>query len=112
AALLVESPAAGFFRDFYFDCTVCPNIYIGITDYVAQFQLLVHTAIAVNRFTCFGSEHIHERLWEGTGLKLIVAGLLVASLALTSYEIPFNAHYLDVDGSFYGATLVDGTLDT
>ncbi|KAH7718439.1 hypothetical protein AAVH_14121 [Aphelenchoides avenae] len=106
-------PAAGFFRDFYISCTVCPNVFVGVTDYLAQFQLLAHTAIAVNRFTCFGSELIHERLWEGRGLKLIVFGLFVASFALMAYEIPFKAHYIRTrSGSLNGIVLDDVTLDT
>lgn len=94
-------------------CTLCPNLFVGVTEYLAQFQLLAHTAIALNRFTCFGSEHIHERLWEGRGLKMTVLGLLVASLALVSYQIPFNAHYINLDGTLSnGIVLDDKTIST
>lgn len=50
----------------------------------------------------------------GTGLRrLIIFGLLVASLALTAYEVPFYAHYIRTrNGSLNGIVFDDGTLDT
>ncbi|KAH7703184.1 hypothetical protein AAVH_29647 [Aphelenchoides avenae] len=81
-------------------------------EYLQCFQLFGHAAIAVNRFTCFGKDSIHNRLWCGRGLMLVMTVLLISPLVLTAYQLPFGTHYIILNGSVLaGARRDDDTMN-
>ncbi|KAH7716639.1 hypothetical protein AAVH_15922 [Aphelenchoides avenae] len=101
----------GFFPEFYQQCTACPSILYKSGEYLHFLQLFGHAAITANRFTCFGETSVHNRLWSGRGLKLIVVVLFVSPFLLTAYQLPFGTHYVIVNGSIAGAKRDDETVN-
>ncbi|KAH7696447.1 hypothetical protein AAVH_36481 [Aphelenchoides avenae] len=89
----------GFFSDLYMHCSACSGILLKSAEYLQCFQLFCHAAIAVNRFTCFGKDSIHNCLWRGRGLMLVMFILLISPLVLTAYQLPFSTHYIILNGS-------------
>lgn len=93
----------GFSPEYFMQCTACPSIMFKSAEYIMTFQLFSRAAIAVNRFTCFGTDSTHNRLWTGRGLRVIMVGLVIAPFLLTSYQLPFGGHYTIVNGSIVGS---------
>ncbi|KAH7697732.1 hypothetical protein AAVH_35183 [Aphelenchoides avenae] len=109
--LLALAANLGLFPAFYQQCIACPSILYKSAEYLMSCQLLFHAAIALNRFTCFGSGSVHNRLWSGRGLTLVMFILLVSPLVLTAYQLPFGTHYIIANGSIAGARRDDERIN-
>ncbi|KAH7722158.1 hypothetical protein AAVH_10333 [Aphelenchoides avenae] len=87
-------PLAGGFPEFYRQCDACATIMYDVAEYLHVFQLLGHTAIALNRFTCFGVDAAHNFLWKGRGLGWIAElsdCFLYSALTLVDFALVIAA---------------------
>lgn len=65
--------ATSFFTE---TCTVCPWTINHLQNYLVVVQAIGHTLMALNRFSCFHFELLHDRLWKAWRIRIML-GLTV-----------------------------------
>lgn len=107
---LVRLPAHLHFTEFYSDCYWCPKIAYEWSGYFSDLQCLCHIVIACNRFTVFFAPRIHQRIWKGTPLKVVVVALPLVSLAMISYMLPVPLTYSLDSGEIFNEGYEDPSI--
>lgn len=71
------------------------------------FEALVHSAIAVNRFSCFCSSRKLDFLWTNRGVTLLLLLFVALSAAFPAYSYLSSCVYIVANGRLLGATSAD-----
>ncbi|KAH7722490.1 SRV-1 protein [Aphelenchoides avenae] len=102
-------PNMGVATNFFTEtCTVCPWLINHLQNYLVVVQAIGHTLIALNRFSCFHFEMLHEKLWKAWRIRvmlgltvllpfLVMVPRFVSGVSYVVYELELVDAAYDVD---------------